>query len=200
MIEGFDEKYAAEQIRRRHSLPRRAIKYFYLHNVLRRLNGPTIDLGCGAGQLLERLPSGSVGLEANRTLVEFLADRGLDIRWYDAIADGFALTPLRGGQYRHLVCAHVIEHFERPDAALRGLASSCLRLGVETLTFIVPGAKGFASDRTHQTFVTEDYLRHNRLTELADYRLSMVNYFPFDIRNLGSWLTYHECHLTWQRK
>ena len=59
----FDERYASEQVRRsRHPL-RRLIKHFNLDNVLRELAGSTIDIGCGAGQLLRRLPPGSIGLD-----------------------------------------------------------------------------------------------------------------------------------------
>ena len=69
-ISEFGSAYANEQLRRsRHPL-RRLIKKFYLDRVLRELRGPTIDFGCGAGQLLARLPADSVGLEVNPHLVQ----------------------------------------------------------------------------------------------------------------------------------
>ena len=71
----FGSAYAVEQLRRsRHPL-RRLIKKFYLDRVLRELRGPTIDFGCGAGQLLARLPADSVGLEVNPPLVQCGVDR-----------------------------------------------------------------------------------------------------------------------------
>ena len=94
MSSDFNAIYAAEQIRRRSSLLRRMVKAGYLANLTRRFDGPTIDLGCGAGQLLERLPPGSVGLEFNIALLEHLKRLHLDVLQYDAIADGFSLSPL----------------------------------------------------------------------------------------------------------
>lgn len=202
MTAGFGEAYGAEQIRRRSSLLRTSIKSFYLRNLLRYCEGPAIDLGCGAGQLLERLPPGSIGLELNDTLIAYLRGLGLPAVKYDAYADDFGLSPLfeagRGG-YRHLLCAHVLEHFDDPVHAFRRLAQSCARLGVQSLTFVVPGEKGFKTDATHKVFVTEAFVRSNGLDDCAPYRLAAVDYFPGNIRQLGAWFAYHECILTWRR-
>ena len=202
MSSDFDASYAAEQIRRRTSLPRRMVKAGYLHNLTRRFNGPTIDLGCGAGQLLERLPAGSVGLEINDALLEHLKGLHLDVMKYDAIADDFSLSPLFDngrGVHRHLVCAHVIEHFDDPAHAVRNLLLSGARLGLESMVFVVPGKKGFSTDATHRVFVTEDYIRSQKLADCPPFRLASVEYFPGNARWLGDWFAYHECILTWRR-
>jgi hypothetical protein len=52
----FDKNYAAEQLRRRRHPLRRLVKRHYLNNILSEVRGPTIDFGCGAGQLLARFP------------------------------------------------------------------------------------------------------------------------------------------------
>jgi SAM-dependent methyltransferase len=202
MSSDFNATYATEQIRRRTSLPRRIVKAGYLANLTRRFDGPTIDLGCGAGQLLERLPPGSVGLELNDALLEHLKRLHLDVLKYDALVDDFSLSPLFDGgrgPYRHLVCAHVIEHFDNPAHAVRNLLLSGGRLGLETMVFVVPGKKGFSSDATHRMFVTEDYIRAQNLAECAPFRLAAVEYFPGNSRWLGDWFAYHECILTWRR-
>lgn len=202
MSSDFDATYAAEQIRRRSSPLRQMVKAAYLANLTRRFDGPTIDLGCGAGQLLERLPSGSVGLELNDALLEHLRRLHLDVLKYDAIADDFSLSPLLNngsGPYRHLVCAHVIEHFEDPAHAVRNLLLSGARLGLESMVFVVPGKKGFSTDATHRVFVTEDYIRLQKLAECAPFHLASVEYFPGNMQWLGDWFAYHECILTWRR-
>lgn len=202
MSADFDQAYADEQIRRRSSPLRRLIKAQYLANLLRRFEGPTIDLGCGAGQLLERLPKGSVGLEINDALIAYLRGLKLDVIKYDAIADDFRLTPLADpgrGPFRHFVCAHVIEHFDDPAAAVRSLLHSGARLGLESMVFVVPGSKGFATDRTHKVFVTEDYIRGQELADCGPFRLAPVDYFPGNLRQLGDLFAYHELLLTWRR-
>ena len=92
----FDVNYAAEQLRRSRHPFRRAIKRFYLDAVLREVAGSTVDLGCGAGQLLRRLPVGSIGLEVNPALVEALKKDGLEVARYDVGEDAFGLPRLRG--------------------------------------------------------------------------------------------------------
>lgn len=198
----FDETYAAEQIRRRSSPLRRLVKAQYLANLARRFVGPTIDLGCGAGQLLERLPPGSVGLEINDALIAYLKARQLDVIKYDAIADGFSLSPLMApgrGPYRHFISAHVIEHFDDPARAVGNLLRSGARMGLESMVFVVPGKKGYSTDKTHKTFVTEDFIRSRNLADCPPFRLASVEYFPGNMRRLGDWFAYHECILTWRR-
>lgn len=198
----FGKSYADEQIRRRSSPLRRMVKAQYLANLTRCFSGPTIDLGCGAGQLLERLPSGSVGLEINDALIAYLEQLQLDVIKYDAVADNFSLSPLFSpgrGPYRHLVCAHVIEHFDDPAAAVRQLLDSGSRLALESIVFVVPGKKGFSTDRTHKVFVTEDFIRGKDLAQCPPFHLTSVEYFPGNMRRLGDWFAYHECMMTWRR-
>lgn len=202
MTPDFGRSYADEQIRRRSSPLRRMVKAHYLSNLVRRFDGPTIDLGCGAGQLLERLPKGSIGLEINDALIAYLKSLQLDVIKYDAIADGFSLAPLFAngrGPYRHLVCAHVIEHFDDPATAVRNLLLSGARLGLQSMVFVVPGKKGFSTDKTHKVFVTEEFIRQNGLASCAPFNLASVEYFPGNMRRLGDWFAYHECLLTWRR-
>jgi len=202
MSSDFDKTYAAEQIRRRSSPLWRLVKAQYLANLARRFNGPTIDLGCGAGQLLERLPPGSIGLEINDALIAYLKELHLDVIKYDAIADGFSLSPLiaqSNSSYRHLICSHVIEHFDDPAVAVGNLLRSGARLGLESMVFVVPGKKGFSTDRTHKMFVTEKFIHASKLADCPPFRLDAVQYFPGNVRQLGDWFAYHECILTWRR-
>ena len=195
----FDQRYAAEQLRRsRHPL-RRLIKTFYLDQVLREATGATIDFGCGAGQLLERLPRGSLALEVNPHLVEALQQRGLDARYYDAYADDFSLLLLAGGRFESFVISHVLEHFDDTSAVMRKLWRACARLGVETIVAIVPGAKGYASDATHKTFVTEQYILERGLARCEGYTLARANYFPIDAARVGDWFVFHELKLVYRR-
>ena len=200
-IPEFGSAYAAEQLRRsRHPL-RRLIKKFYLDRVLGEIEaGPTIDFGCGAGQLLARLPAGSVGLEVNPHLVEALRREGFDARLYDAYSDDFSLSQLESGRYRAFTISHVLEHFDDTPAVMRKLWRACARLGVTTIVAIVPGAKGYASDATHKTFVTRERVRDNGLEQCEGYTLERADYFPIDKASVGEWFVFHELHLVYRRK
>jgi len=195
----FDAVYAAEQLRRsRHPL-RRSIKRFYLDNVLQDVQGPTIDLGCGAGQLLARLPVGSLGVEVNPVLVEHLRSAGMNVLGYDAANDGFALTGFREDYYKTLVISHVLEHFEDTASVIRALWRSCARLGIEKIVAIVPGAKGYASDATHKTFVDVSFIEAQGLRRVEGFELVKWRYFPINRAVVGDYFTFHELKLVYSR-
>ncbi|MDI6858523.1 MAG: class I SAM-dependent methyltransferase [Dehalococcoidia bacterium] len=77
-----------------------------------------LELGCGAGLLLaachrERRASLTMGVDVNHTAVS-LASRVAPV----ALADATRL-PLASGSFQAVVAQHLIEHFERPEEALR---------------------------------------------------------------------------------
>ena len=196
--EEFGLDYATEQMRRsRHPL-RKAIKSFYLNNILRDIKGKTIDFGCGAGQLLARLPVGSVGLEVNIQLVLALRKAGLNSQKYDT-EDNFSFHDIPCEHYNTFVMAHVLEHFYDADQVLRKILRSCWRIGIERAIIVLPGAKGYQSDRTHKTFVNRDYLSRHRLLNCEGYALSDSRHFPVNIECIGNYFIFHELKLIYDR-
>ena len=194
----FGIHYATEQLRRsRHPL-RQIIKSFYLDNILRDVTGKTIDFGCGAGQLLARLPVGSVGLEANPHLVAALCTSGLNSQQYDD-GDNFSFVDFPCGHYQTFVMAHVLEHFDDAGKILKKILHSCARIGIERAIIVVPGAKGYKSDRTHKTFVNWNYLKEHGLLNCEGYAAKKVSYFPINNESIGKYLIFHELKLTYEK-
>ena len=188
----FSLDYATEQLRRSRNPLRRAVKSLYVRNILRHVSGPSIDFGCGAGQLLARLPPGSIGLEINPILVDALKNNGLNVVHYDPGSDEFSLRLLAGKPYSTFIMAHVLEHFADAALVLRRLLSACRRLHVARVVLILPGWKGYLSDATHKTFVDRGYLVREGLVECEGYALEQVRYFPIDWEPLGRYFTFHE--------
>lgn len=196
----FDQRYADEQIRRSRQPIRRLVKGFYLRNLLRDLNGPCIDFGCGAGQLLARLPTGSLGLEVNPYLIVALRAAGLQVNQAHADMSDFELEGLRGaGHFKSLVIAHVLEHLPDPAAALRILLRASGRLGIRRVVVVVPGAKGFASDATHKTFIDRAWVTANIPPSLEGFNRKPVEYFPGDAEWLGRHYVFHEMKIIFDR-
>lgn len=196
---GFDRGYAAEQLRRsRHPL-RRLIKGFYLRNLLADVRGATIDFGCGAGQLLERLPAGSVGLEVNPHLIDALRSRGLEVRLARGETSDFDLAGFEAGRFRTLVISHVLEHLPDPAAALSRLLAACRRIGVERVVAVVPTAKGFASDRTHKTYIDRRWVETRTAPRIEGYARVRLAYFPGPWAWVGRHYTFHEMKLVYDR-
>ncbi len=188
----FDRDYAARQLRRRRNPLRRAIKYFYLQNMLREVRGRTVDLGFGAGQLLERLPAGSLGLEVNPHLVDDARRAGLNAVLYDSDAEQPLIGVVPPDTYSTLVMAHVLEHFDNAEAFLRRLLRSCAALDIRRVVLVVPGAKGYQFDSTHRTFVNMRYLTEHDLLSCEGYALSKHRYFPGNQEWIGRYYVFHE--------
>jgi SAM-dependent methyltransferase len=179
---------------------RRLVKSFYLRNILRHVTGPSIDFGCGAGQLLERLPEGSIGLEVNPALVEALRARRLNVMRYDPAADGLSLAALSGQRYSTFIMAHVLEHFADAAHTLRALLRACRRLEVGRFILVVPGWKGYLSDATHRSFVDRGYLEREGLLSCEGYALGEASYFPIDYEAMGRHFVFHELTAVFQRQ
>ncbi len=190
--EEFGLTYAKKQIARRNNPLRRLVKSFYVARVLRYVNGPSIDLGCGVGQILERLPDGSVGIEVNPYLVEDLARRGLKVMPAAESETGFNLSPLSKNKFGTLVLSHVLEHFHNADQVLRKLLHDCASLRISTVIVVIPGETGFRSDPTHKTFVNLDYLISRGLVDCGGFRMAHSSHFPCNLNSLGKFFAYHE--------
>jgi hypothetical protein len=94
--------------------------------------------------------------------------------------------------FKTLVMAHVLEHFEDAATTLRRLLDSCRRLGVQRVIIVVPGARGYASDGTHRTFVDRVFLEEHALLEFGGYVATNLSFFPINMESLGPLFTYHE--------
>jgi len=195
----FDSEYAKEQIRRSQQPLRRFIKGFYLKNMLRQIDGPTIDFGCGAGQLLKRLPKGSEGLEVNPFLITELQKSGLTVHRANANLEDFELLPFRDNFFRTLIIAHVLEHLPDPSAALKVLFAACQRIGVRRVVIVVPGAKGFKSDHTHKTFINHAYVTENIPSKCSGFNRSNLSYFPGPWEFIGEYYVFHEMMVVYDR-
>lgn len=193
----YDESYTNYQARR--SRLRKLIRRLYLRHTLRYVKGKTIDFGCGIGELLERLPHGSVGFEVNEATVRYCTTRGLTVRLYDPGIDGYRFSGVPAGVFTTFVMSHVLEHLDDPGGVLRTVLGSCSRLGIQRIIIIVPGLKGFRFDKTHKTFVDRDFFETNRLEDVLGYRIADANCFPFPCSWMGNFFTYNELTVVYDR-
>lgn len=108
----FDQRYTDYQSQR--SALRKWVRRAYLRSAAGQLKGRVLDFGCGVGELLERLPEGSLGLEYNPATVEHCRRKGLDVAVYDGFADDWNLSVLPPGRrFESMVISHVLEHLDR---------------------------------------------------------------------------------------
>lgn len=195
----YDIAYAARQLGRSRNIFRRLVKGFYLRNLLKDVRGAAIDFGCGAGQLLEKLPAGSIGLEVNPELVRILKSQGKNVLQYAPDADQLRFNNLPGGPYKTFIMSHVLEHFENAADGLTTILRSCRSIGVERVIIVVPGKKGYDFDNTHRSFVTRDYLLAKNMQQHEGYKISHMNFFPLDIEAVGTFFTFHELKIIYDK-
>lgn len=194
----YGEDYTRYQLDR--GAIRRWIRHFYIESARAQLRGPTVDFGCGVGELLRRLPAGSVGLEINPVSVAHCNRLGLDARVYDADLDDWALGVLDASDgLESLVVSHVLEHLDGAAEKLHKLLVAAGRLGIKRVLVIVPGKRGYASDETHRTFVDTGLLSEPGIVAGTGFALSGSRYFPGDARWIGDVFTHHELQVTFER-
>ncbi|MBT9566873.1 MAG: methyltransferase domain-containing protein [Thiobacillus sp.] len=196
----YDATYAQRQLIRSRNPLRRLVKGFYLRDLCREVRGPAIDFGCGAGQLLARLPAGSLGLEVNATLVDTLRSRGLNVQLYEPELDQLRFSDLPSGQFETFIMSHVLEHFDHAAVRLRQILYACGRLNISRVIVVVPGAKGYAFDSTHRSFVTAAYLQRHRLLESEGYAVSTMRYYPINLEVVGKYFTFHELKIIYDKQ
>lgn len=73
----FDERYTSYQTDR--APLRKLVRKIYLRSAQSLLRGPTLDFGCGVGELLGRLPEGSRGWS---TTVQRLRIAAAGVLWW----------------------------------------------------------------------------------------------------------------------
>lgn len=196
----FDQAYANEQLRRSQHPIRRLIKYFYLNNLLKDVHGATLDLGCGAGQLLARLPPGSLGLEINPFLIKVLSSLGMNVIHYDMYKNDFRFSTLPANQqFKNLIISHVLEHFSDAAIVMRKIFNSANRLGITRIIIVVPGELGYASDKTHCTFINLAYLVENHLESISGFKLTNFSFFPLPSEKFGKLFVYQELKLVYDK-
>ena len=187
----YDKVYAARQLKRARNPFRLIIKSFYLNNIIKDVYGPAIDFGCGAGQLLKKLPTGSIGFEVNPYLVETLSGK-LNIKRYYPQKNGLTFSDLPVGYFKTFIMSHVLEHFEDVTGSLKKLLRSCRKLGIKRVIIVVPGKKGFLFDDTHKTFIDYDFLENEKILDIEGYAFISRSYFPVNISKIGNLFTFHE--------
>lgn len=199
----FDKKYAALQIKRSESHWRRIIKRQYIKNLLNQLTGPTLDIGCGAGQLLEALPRGSFGTEVNPFLLGYLRKRCLDVVDTSNSCDRLITHEIRDMAIKRRVRSaclnHTLEHFSNPELLLKDLAEDCKDIGIDKIAIVVPCLRGYESDKTHKTYINIDWINKKRLLAIGCYKLDHHHYFPVNAHWPGNHFKYSELILTYQR-
>ncbi len=179
---------------------RRKVRTIYLNDIKKYCIGKTIDFGCGVGELLKTLPTGSAGFEVNKVVVEFCKKNGLNVNLYVPEEDDYNFRMIEAGNYETFTMNHVLEHLENSYEIINKIFESCARLGIKRVVFTVPGHKGYKSDATHQTFINMDYLIRTGIKDSKYYQLRVNKYFPVNSEAFSRVFTHNELRLVFDKR
>lgn len=82
--------------------------------------GSTLDVGCGDGLLLSKLPKGSVGVDPDGDAIQLCLERGLS-----AIQGNAGQYDI--GSFDYMACLNVIEHLNEPEVLHRIIRENVIR-------------------------------------------------------------------------
>jgi len=177
---------------------RKLVRKLYLNKQKSYLVGTVLDFGCGSGELLKKIEHDCVGLEVNKNAVKYCKKNGLNVHLYDPISDDYSFSQFT--KFDSLVMSHVLEHLAQPEIVLTKILKSCFRLGVKRILLIVPGKKGFLSDKTHKKFIDINFIMNNYLNDNYGYELREVTYFPLNNKIFGDLFTHNESLFIYEKK
>jgi SAM-dependent methyltransferase len=154
--------------------------------------GSVLDAGCGEGETIERLrpllPDDTVGIDHNPACIDYSRRRHPGVEF--AVHD-ITRLPYEDDRFDLVLCNEVLEHLDRPEAALAELT----RVGRHHLVVSVPHEPWFdLSNRVARLFVPSamdpaEHVQH--WTPVSLRRLLEPWGNRVDIRLGGSWLLAH---------
>jgi SAM-dependent methyltransferase len=177
----------------------RLFRCYHVQYIVKQTTGRTIDFGCGIGNVLKRLPHGSVGFEINDSAVAYCRKMGLDVRLYNPLEDNYEFRECMPGQFETFVMLHVLEHLEEPGRILGKILNSCGRLNIKKIIIEVPGQKGFHFDPTHKVYVDRAFFYNNGLNNVSGYSITRMLYFPLNCERACRIFTHNGLIVTYEQ-
>ena len=144
-------------------------RYVLYPRLCRYLDGKTLDVGCGIGDLLSHRIE-TVGVDINPAAVEWCHFRGLDAHQMSPNE-----IPFHDARFNSAILDNVLEHLADPAELLIEIGR-VLRPR-SSLVVGVPGRRGYASDSDHKIFYDEATLLSTLGT--AGFCLQHLFYMPF---------------------
>ncbi len=144
-----------------------------------------LDIGCGSGHFLSRLDQSAFeprGLEPVGEAVEAARSRGLDIDQGEVLS-----ASLGDGAYDVVTLWHVLEHIDRPDAALARIHTALADQGLVVIA--TPNTRSLACRMGREFWYHLDAPRHlhlfnegnlSTLLEKSGFEVVRLAYLPFD--------------------
>lgn len=172
-------------------------KFVYINNVLKFVNGKTIDFGCGVGELLKYLPAQSLGVDPNISSIEYCKARKLNAEYYNPEENDYSFEQFKGGHYKTLLLNHVLEHIQNPQRKFNKILEEAFDIGINRIIVVVPCKRGFLADSTHEEYIESSFFKKINLDR---YQITHQRYHPINNRLMGDLFRYQELVIVFEKK
>jgi len=134
--------------------------------------GSTLDVGCGDGLVLSKLPRGSKGWDNDRTAIDICISKGLDARLYDLNSTSLM------EKVDYICCLNTIEHIKTP-INIKYLIRNWAKKGAIIITDKATEHKG----RYHE----HEYTKEELLDTFKEFK---PKYFEINSTEFGKPITF----------
>lgn len=134
--------------------------------------GPTIDVGCGDGLVLSKLPEGSLGIDDSKHGLMLVDDTKYDVRYGDINTSRLLST------WDYMVCLNVIEHLKSPKPII-----DILRDNVSKGAIIITDKATDEPGRYHE----HEYTKKELLDTFKEFK---PKYFEINSTEFGKPITF----------
>lgn len=170
---------------------------FYINNILRFVKGKTIDFGCGAGEVLKFLPTGSLGLDPNQSSIKHCLSKKLNAKFYNLSKDKYNFSTLKNHRFQTFLMNHVLEHLIGPQKILAKIFKSAKKLGIERIIIVIPCKRGFKADETHVAYIDSNFFK--TIESYSGYAIIYKKYYPINNEIIGKIFRYQELIIVYER-
>jgi len=153
-------------------------RYWLYPRISKLLNGKTLDVGCGIGDLIAYRPN-TVGVDINPHTVKWCKSQDMDVNIME-----FNKIPFCYGEFDSVIMDNVLEHIYDPAPILSEIYRVLVDEGI--LVIGVPGTLGYSRDSDHKVF----YSKEKMVDTVVNYGFSVHKVFamPFNYDWLSSLL------------
>ena len=164
-------------------------KYWLYPYLCRHLEGKTLDVGCGIGDMVAYRQN-TTGVDINPSTVKYCNEIGLDVLQMKPDQ-----LPFEDDVFNSAILDNVMEHIEDPGKLLAEIKRVLVQNG--KLVVGVPGQKGYSWDSDHKVFYDLNLLKevmhvNSFIYENHSYLPFEFSYFDRALRQYCLYATFHK--------
>jgi len=92
-----------------------------------------------------------------------------------------------------------MEHLKNPVEVWREITEFGKKADLKVILMVVPGKKGFDSDKSHCTFIDMEFIKKHSMEKINGFELKRYYYFPINMKWFGNIFTHNETIFVYEK-